>query len=567
MGINLRNVPGSYLSKSSKESEGRKAQSEMLQEILSLLKSMPWQNIEFEYSGSPANRRTFYVKLPEQIIAKIKAYKQKFNDNLQISVGNWKQLDEGSPVYMETEPASSFHRSHFPNNGIPTAFKGIGLGYKLYRKLLEVNKFLRSDTSGTNIKDNAWASLIKKRPDPDDVHAIVGPASVFAMIKTLTREEKIDLVEQYLTSGNLDLNSLSSNNFAIDDELKSILPQELANIVNNPQSVRHLSGLQQRAADRSRMTEIQQRTEANRQLFPVWGIRSIDTNWAVGDFVARFTYLDDNSARLRIIINYDGIKAVSVADYIKLSVTGTLDRNAVARTPDRQEWTKVDIAAIANLSDLRLSVAERAFVKSLVDSGRHSAPDPRQNTAAQQVATQQTRTSVYGPLLRTHDTAEFKEMIEGRMLREETARKIKQGNFVHSILLSPAQEERMNSGLCTEVFVPFDGSVTNMRTPQTNGISEKAVNTISGFVVTAPGEMQFTLKNLSEIRRKSDLRVGEMVYIANHPTYYGLVAKVSMKVRNPNGIEYAMLSIFNANLGGEFRRKVSIEIASLRKIS
>jgi len=88
----------------------------------------------------------------------------------------------------------------------------------LYRGLLEQKKWLKSNTAGTLEKDNAWASLISPKLNADgslsddDVHAILGPDCVFAMVKTISNDQKIRFATSFLDN-NISYSSVNTRNF------------------------------------------------------------------------------------------------------------------------------------------------------------------------------------------------------------------------------------------------------------------------------------------------------------------------------------------------------------------
>jgi len=415
---------------------------------------------------------------------------------------------------------------------------------------------------GASIKNHVWASLVKKKEDPDDVHAIVGPRSVFAMIKTLPQDVKIELATRYLASSNIDVNSIDKNNFAVDDELKEILPKSLIKNLFNPEYQARMRQIREENQRNERVEEITTLTDRNRSLFPIFGINEINTDWEIGDIIVRFTYLHDNTAKLRVVINHNGIKAISIGDYIKYALTGELANNIAIRTPDHIEWTKVDLSSIDNFDEARLTQSEQSLVRTLIEKGLNNIPDNfiKRITQLSQAELK------YGPILKSHDKMEFKQLVENRMVSPETFRKFSQGNFANKILLSPTQNNRFNSKLTTEVFIPFNGAPNNMKSVPGHSLGDCAINSLTGYVFENPQYDDFTIKTIAQINSIDSIEIGDMVYIANHPVYAGLVVKVALLLKNDVDIEYAMVNILNPELGKEAIRKTSIQLNLLRKI-
>ena len=565
MGIDLNLIPESYLYSSSKASNTYRLITIAQNKIASMIKETSWSDISFKIGPASGNNTKFLVQLPIYIIEQIKEYRE---DLLKLEIldkvlGNWEQLLDDNPVYMETESDSKLHRSHFPNNGIPEFLRGTGLGYKLYRQLLETNTFLRSDSSGTENKNKVWASIVKHRGTEDDVHTIVGPSSVFAMIRSITKDKKIELVTKYLQTY-IDLDSIHKNNFLIDDELESLLPNQLKNITRNPSAKAYLISEAKLIQESNRQAELIRLNQINQALYLQFGVSHVDTDWKIGDFIVNFKLLDtDPSAKIRIVVNYSGIKALSITDYIKLSITGKIPDNTVYRLPNTEDWTKIDILSIPDTSNVRLTITEEAFLKSIIFRGINRIDiSNRDSNIIENLSD-----NGYGPIIVNHMTAEYKTDLVNRSIPIEYKNKITQGNFVSKIFLSSIQLDRLNDRQSTEVFIGFNRSKNKLRSIIDYNTEFQALNTMTGFITAKKYHLaQLTPKTLVDINPNRDSLTGQMVYIANDPLYFGIIAKVSSVIKTRDGIQYAMLSIFNPNLGGDFRKKISIRTSLLRKI-
>lgn len=562
MGVDFsRQGKTSYLGKAHEEGNVRKRNKLLVQDFTNLR----WQDIGINYSDGG-----YYITLPEELIQKIRTLRAE-DPQVGNSYGQWFQLDRGG-VHMNMD--GSTHRSHFPDGGIPAVLRGCGLGYKCYRRFLEYHSWLTSNTSGTTEKNNAWASMIKSRPDPDDVHAIVGPSNVFAMIKTLNVPKKIELatnfINQYIVPG---IDRINADNFAMDDELRDILPEDLQTMAD---PVRREEVQRRRDAEAAVVAarEAAAQIERNRAIFNQFGIGEIDRNWVVGDFVIRVSHLTDTNVTVRVVVKVNNIrKAISLEDYIEWA------RNTLHYTPRtvrdlNDSWTKVNILNIPSTSDARLVGPAKNLIDALIRAGRLTAPvigtEEARNLAIQALRqTEERRTNVaFGPRIptSTYDTAEYAQLINNRTLRPESQRKIKQSNFITSIFLDDSQFERFQAGKSSEVLAGFNGTSIQMRTSGPN-TPAKAINTITGFIVENPESLRITKFSLVVPRNKRDLRPGDMVYIESHPVFYGLTAKVGYSVLSPTTqIEYVFVEIFNPSIPGAPGRKVSIGLQFIRKM-
>ncbi len=166
-GISLEEYPETYLAKRKKDVEKNKSYSVIFNEVIKLLKELRWQDIVFIDGGRSGSEKIEIPVFPENIRTKIK---EAFRENNQKAKGD---LMKGSLAFAKThnneDPASNnsiymkvdgSQRSHFPNEGIPSALRGTNLGYKLYRALIQKYKWLTSNVHGTTEKDYVWQSIV-----------------------------------------------------------------------------------------------------------------------------------------------------------------------------------------------------------------------------------------------------------------------------------------------------------------------------------------------------------------------------------------------------------------------
>lgn len=564
MGIDLKNHgKDSYLGQSHAKSLAQGTGKELYDEIITMVKRITWQDL----SIAPING-SYYIVLPQPIQDKIAQLRQ-VNADLANKLGKWYPMDSTSGVYMNVDSGSN--RSHFPG-GIPVAMRGLGLGYKCYRRLLEHKTWLTSNTSGTKEKDNAWASIIKKRPDPDDVNAIVGPSNVLAMIKSLSNPRKIEIATNFINN-TISKNDITDSNFAIDDELKAILPRELLQTLDPTERMRSKRLRDEEAsAETARQTAATQ--AANEAQYARFGVTSIRHDFRPGEFVVRFSQLTNEYAKPRIIARVGNeLKAVTIQNYIEMSQNINYRPTQFRDLGNGADWTNIDIAAIPDLNNVRLEDTEIAYIQNLIQANQRSAPAPHTDQARElavrtirRVDTQAQNVN-YGPTITVYDQAGYYNVIHNRLLRNESIMKIKQAGFIKEIYMTQAQYSRYTHGKSSEVFVGFNGTTTHMLLSP-HGSPQKALNTLTGYVIENPDRKGFAAKfRPIELRSKNDVRQGDMVYIASHPEYYGLTGKVGYLSRHPQTQqEFISVIIYDPTLRGEQYRKVTIAPTMLRKL-
>ena len=144
----------------------RRTYAEVAVELTRAFKNVVRTDITME---NPNNTRNYYPKLPAQIVALIKEAKQLDEARTKNDFGRWRDIypTNNDAIHFKTEGPDSFQRSHFPNDGIPPAIRGTGLGYKLYRTLLKYAGYISSNSSGSSEKDKAWGSMLDYKANPD----------------------------------------------------------------------------------------------------------------------------------------------------------------------------------------------------------------------------------------------------------------------------------------------------------------------------------------------------------------------------------------------------------------
>jgi hypothetical protein len=363
-GVSLDEFPDTYLSKRKQDVDKNRTYATAFKEIIGLMKDMSWRDLSWIDGPDSGGTRHVFPLFPEAIrmkireISRINPNKAK-SDFRQGSLAFAKTFDNSEPntgdtIMMKVESESSLQRSHFPGNGIPAALRGANLGYKLYRSLLQKFKYLRSNTAGTIEKDYAWQSIVSTKKDKqgnlteDDVHAIVGKSAVFAMIKTIPKAEKIRLATAFINRGEIGKSEITKRNFAIDDELKAILPDSLlAEIDPTRREEAERTRIARETAERAkRDRETLANNRSRFQLYAPYGIDAYD--WEVGDYIVVKSYLMDpnyESLPVRKVVEKIGNEytAIKISDIASWEANGTTLSNDARKTRDKTQWVKTDL--------------------------------------------------------------------------------------------------------------------------------------------------------------------------------------------------------------------------------
>jgi hypothetical protein len=452
----------------------------------------------------------------------------------------------------------------------------------LYRALLEQKKWLKSNTAGTLEKDNAWASLISPKLNADgslsddDVHAILGPDCVFAMIKTISDDQKIRFATNFLDN-NISYSSVTPRNFGIDDELKAILPADVMARFDPAERERLERERRERenreAAERARAYGVERGI--------VW-----DDQPEIGDlvYVRQYANSRDTSIPVRVLagVYRDHAIAISVPNYIDWVERGSdinqltsFDTRNCNNTPEaiKAQFVKVDPVQIPGIEDDSTVIRSRYsstdwrvvkdFIMSLIDpevadrmraereERERTEREERERLEAERQAQRAQNEERFGPSVDNFQDAQYKEALDGRNPGGTYIAKIFKRGQITDIALSPDQIDRFNRRKSTPVFLPARNAYWN---------------SINGFKIDEPIDgLGLTRFRLERFDSKRATTPNEMLYIASHNTYYGLVAPVDYFVFNQSrNEEYIYLRVFDNTTGRA--RKIAIKVAALRKI-
>ena len=145
--------------------------------------------------------REFHIKFPLKIQEQ---YKNEFC-NIRLTI----------------ESDKDFHRIHF-GEGLPDEFTGIGLGYKIYKKLLLHFDYISSASNASDSAQNVWAKLIL---DPT-INVVMMPEFVLIMKKTINLKKKAKLFRDFVVSNTLSQTIKLGTTVIVDDDLKEELQLE-----------------------------------------------------------------------------------------------------------------------------------------------------------------------------------------------------------------------------------------------------------------------------------------------------------------------------------------------------
>lgn len=212
MGLDINKLRGSqpsnYLIKSLKDKEKKegltlelkkitKRCNKLFAEIDDDIRNLKWQDIELIEVN-----QFFWLVLPDIINEKIKELVLSYNELKENRYLNFllpknkienlvddyvtEKLDNVA-LYID-EPRN---RTHFPD-GLPKSLLGYNLGYKIYRKLLDIIEFMMSEDNASKEVQEIYRKLLKS----PDINAVVYSNSVLLIKDGLPKQKVIDIVTE-----------------------------------------------------------------------------------------------------------------------------------------------------------------------------------------------------------------------------------------------------------------------------------------------------------------------------------------------------------------------------------
>jgi hypothetical protein len=517
--IPLEDYPDTYLARAKKAVETHKKYANAFKEIIRMMKDMSWKDIKFLDGPTSGGENYQFALLPEPIRLKIRE-SARINPNkakTDFKIGSLafaKTFDTTDPstssdIHMKVE--TSGHRSHFPNLGIPISLKGTNLGYKLYRALLQKFEYLRSNTGGTTSKDYAWQSIVSPKEDAqgnlteDDVHAIVGEGAVFAMIKSLSRTDKIRHVTDFLNAAHISKSGITKKNFAIDDELKAILPDSLlAEIDPTRREEAERAREERAAAERKRADAAALASTPERfSLYAPFGPNAFD--WEIGDYIVTRLYLMQpgyDQLPVRKVVEKNGREymALKISDLASYEADGTIPSNDPRKTSNKNEWVKSQLKRgqfnyMPDPTDGRLAVKGSP-------GGRRVTATPV--SAAQDTNAEQEQSSMQRRVVRNFMRGEFNVCIKASDWASR-ARMASQRKPMLTYIV-----KKMGVGR-TATYSVMDGRTGELQ------------NNLSWTDFDALGLKKF---DIVQLERKSSAREGDWIFIKDHRSLQGFACVV-----------------------------------------
>lgn len=566
----------------------------------------------------PNGSRNYYPRFQQPIVDLMRELKTIDANRFQNDFGRWRDVnpDDSNAIHFRTEGPSDYQRSHFPNGGIPSALRGVGLGFKLYRTLLKFAGYISSNPSGTTEKDKAWGSMLTYKSNPDgtpsedDAHAIIGPNNWMAMDKGISESDKISNAERFIQNV-IGFDNTKPDRFDIDDELLAILPDELLVRFNrdylnslvtdqrlSPERVQAILAArteamrreeERREREEAAARERRARQEAETRERAAARITRFgaqpDEDWDVGDFIVVKSYLFDvtyDSLPIRRVISRTNGQyiAVKIQDAIRIDA-GELapnQSNDSRSTSDKSNWVKVDPAQIPDLDNVNLNSAEKEYVRSFINPEEiERRRVERERETANRVERERVEnaqraraTETFGNLPNTG--SELKALVQNRSQLDsiDLLKKIRNQNFAKFIVLGPPQREGFRGQFGIPVYVAVERlgrairSVENPTELIDNPRNIILINVVTGHVLQGPYAgldlVAYPLETVTE-DDKLRTRAGDHYYIANHMNNWGILAKADYTTRNTANQPFIYLRTF-----GGAERPTPVRLDLLRKI-
>lgn len=566
----------------------------------------------------PNGSRNYYPRFQQPIVDLMRELKTIDANRFQNDFGRWRDVnpDDSNAIHFRTEGPSDYQRSHFPNGGIPSALRGVGLGFKLYRTLLKFAGYISSNPSGTTEKDKAWGSMLTYKSNPDgtpsedDAHAIIGPNNWMAMDKGISESDKISNAERFIQNV-IGFDNTKPDRFDIDDELLAILPDELLVRFNrdylnslvtdqrlSPERVQAILAArteamrreeERREREEAAARERRARQEAETRERAAARITRFgaqpDEDWDVGDFIVVKSYLFDvtyDSLPIRRVISRTNGQyvAVKIQDAIRIDA-GELapnQSNDSRSTSDKSSWVKVDPAQIPDLDNVNLNSAEKEYVRSFINPEEiERRRVERERETANRVERERVEnaqraraTETFGNLPTTG--SELKALVQNRSQLDsiDLLKKIRNGNFAKFIVLGPPQREGFRGQFGIPVYVAVERlgrairSVENPTELIDNPRNIILINVVTGHILQGPyAGLDLVAYPLEAVTEDDKLRTraGDHYYIANHMNNWGILAKADYTTRNTANQPFIYLRTF-----GGAERPTPVRLDLLRKI-
>jgi len=183
----------------------------VIKEIRDVLGNIKWQDIIFEDIDI-----TYIVKFNDNVIAKLKTIYDKYTDEfedvvknelsnqgafadiIEMCTTNYDILDDYCMIVVDKDENNRVHFS----NGIVKSLRGLGLGKKIYRGIIEKTKYISSGNDTTQSIQYLWSGLIYQQLIPDTTIYVFtdSDTTIFGISSTIPDRFKVyyELVIEFL---------------------------------------------------------------------------------------------------------------------------------------------------------------------------------------------------------------------------------------------------------------------------------------------------------------------------------------------------------------------------------
>ena len=220
MGINISRLkklyPKQYLAQRVKELEKEKPKFEEIksefEDLIEKIKNISWEELSFQtstrYSSSTAETLALHfpreierqIKHVLKIGKKIQEYEyKKLGPRMEDFLHKGEDFFGSGRPFMQIEHCRN--RTHFPH-GLAEWLKNLGLGFKMYRKILNDFGFMLSEENASGSAQKIYTDLIQL----PEVNCVLEKSTTLVMDKSLPKERKERILTEFLIEQYVDFN-------------------------------------------------------------------------------------------------------------------------------------------------------------------------------------------------------------------------------------------------------------------------------------------------------------------------------------------------------------------------
>jgi hypothetical protein len=226
-------MPKSYLAKIAKEKQKKEKWTKQTEElnslknkILSEFRNINWRDIGLNRTASFRRNSDseFTFKFPKKLNQLFHEFRLKLA-NLPFPYGDNERLRQffGDCERIFSDYASittehDYNRTHF-SSGLPDFFKGMNLGFKLYRRVIEQTGFIVSNDTAKPGVVNIYYQLMREK----DLNCVVTKYEVLIIKKSLGKDEKTYALSTFLQFISSERRFILGKNIIFDSALQKEL--------------------------------------------------------------------------------------------------------------------------------------------------------------------------------------------------------------------------------------------------------------------------------------------------------------------------------------------------------